>query len=407
MNPTEAFVWVWLPNSKEPVVAGQLIDRGPAVTFMYGRGYLDRPDAVALYLPELPLQAEEITPISGEIAGCIADAAPDVWGRRVIEHNRTSETTDLTMLGYLLESGSNRFGAIDFQQSATTYIARDHEHVSLAELVEVADLIENGLPISAGLERVLFHGSSMGGARPKAVITDGKQQMIAKFASTADTYPVVKAEFVAMDLARRVGLNVADVRLETVLGRDVLLVNRFDRTAEGSRKMVVSALTILELHDAAGMAGRYATYTDLADHIRARFIEPDRTLREMFARIVFNILVSNTDDHVRNHAAFWDGTHLNLTPAYDICPQLRVGEEAAQAMAFGAGGERQSQVARCASNCSVFHLTTVQAREIVDNQIAVINDEWVSVCDQAEIPTVDRNRLWRRQFLNPFAFYDY
>ena len=400
-------MWVWLPAAAEPVVAGRLTARGPVVTFAYGRSYLERPDAIALYLPELPLRRGEITPISGEIAGCIADAGPDAWGRRVIEYQRIPESADLGTLGYLLESGSNRAGALDFQQSATEYIPQGLEQVPLGELAEVANRIENGVPLTPGLERALFHGSSMGGARPKAVLADGTQQMIAKFTSVADSYPVVKAEFVAMELARRAGLNVAGVGLDTVLGQDVLLVNRFDRTVCGGRKMVVSALTILELHDADGMAGRYATYPDLAFHIRSRFTDPDTTLRELFARIAFNILVGNTDDHARNHAAFWDGTELTLSPAYDICPQNRVGEEAAQAMAFGDNGDRLSQVASCVAHAGVYHLTIEQAKDIVDRQIAVIIDEWSSVCDQAELTKADRNRLWGRQFLNPFALYDY
>ena len=407
MNPAEAFVWVWLPGAAEPVVAGRLTDRGPVVTFTYGRSYLERPDAIALYLPELPLRRGEITPISGEIAGCIADGGPDAWGRRVIEYQRIPESAELPTLGYLLASGSNRLGALDFQQSATKYIPQGHEQVPLGELGEVADRIENGVPLTPGLERALFHGSSMGGARPKAVLAKGTQQMIAKFSSVTDSYPVVKAEFVAMELARRAGLNVSSVGLDTVLGRDVLLVDRFDRTDGGGRKMVVSALTILELHDADGMAGRYATYPDLAFHIRSRFTNPDTTLRELFARIAFNILVGNTDDHARNHAAFWDGAQLTLTPAYDICPQNRVGEEAAQAMAFGDDGDRLSQVARCVAHSSIFHLTVGEARDIVDNQIAVVTDEWSSVCDQAELSTADRSRLWGRQFLNPFALYNY
>jgi len=403
----EAFVWVWLPAATEPVVAGKLTDRGSVVTFAYGRSYLERPDAIALYLPELPLRRGEISPISGEIAGCIADAGPDAWGRRIIEYQHMSEMADLTRLDYLVASGSNRFGALDFRHSATQYVSLGESQVPLGELAEVADRVENGRPLSAGLERALFHGSSMGGARPKAVFVDGVQQMIAKFTSVTDSYPVVKAEFVAMELARRAGLHVAGVRLDSALGRDILLVDRFDRTPDGGRAMVVSALTILELHDAHGMAGRYATYADLAFHIRSRFSEPDKTLAELFARIIFNILVGNTDDHARNHAAFWDGAQLTLTPAYDVCPQVRVGEEAAQAMAFGDNGERLSQVARCVAQAHIYHLSTAQATEIVDKQIAVITQEWSSVCDMAGLSAVDRKQLWHRQFLNPFALYGY
>ncbi len=406
-HPAEAFVWVWLPGATEPVVVGRLVDRGSVITFTYGRSYLGRPNAIPLYLPELPFRRGELTPHSGEIAGCVADAGPDAWGRRVIEYQRIGEAAELGTLAYLLASGSNRASALDFQESAVDYNPRGHDLVPLDELAETVDRIESGIPLSPALERALHHGSSMGGARPKAVLADGVQQKIAKFTSATDSYPVVKAEYVAMELAHRAGLSVAGVSLDRVLGKDVLLVDRFDRTLDGGRKLVVSALTILGLHDADGMAGRYATYSDLAFQIRSRFTDPGATLKELFARIAFNIMVGNTDDHARNHAAFWDGTQLSLTPAYDICPQNRVGEEAAQAMAFGDNGDRLSQVARCIAHSDIYHLTAEQAREIVDHQIDIIHDEWASVCDLAELTKADRDRLWGRQFLNPFALYDY
>ncbi len=275
MNP---FVWVWLPGATEPVVAGKLNRRGPVVTFVYGRSYLQRPDAVALYLPELPLRPGEMWPLSGEIAGCVADSAPDAWGRRVIERRRGRAGTDLSILAYLLESGSDRIGALDFQESASRYIARSGDAASLAELAEAADRVERGLPLTSALDRALLHGTSVGGARPKALLADGDRRLIAKFASSADPYPVVKAEYVAMELARRSGIDVAPVELSEALGRDVLLVERFDRAPMGQRRMMVSAMTILELHDAQGMAGRHATYADLAHRVRSRFTSPDPNL---------------------------------------------------------------------------------------------------------------------------------
>ena len=399
-----AFVWVWLPGAAEPVVAGKLIDSGPVVTFAYGRSYLARSDAVALYLPELPLRRGEIAPRSGEIASCVADAAPDDWGRRAIELRRNVGHSDLSIVEYLLESGSDRIGVLDFQRSAVAYRARVGDAATLEELMEAADRVESGMPLTPALDRALLHGISVGGARPKAVLTDGGRRMIAKFASVSDPYPMVKAEYAAMELARRVGIDAAPVRLVRVSGKDVLIVGRFDRTGETGRRiprrissvgaasdrtgetgrrMMVSALTVLELHDADGIAGRYAAYTDLVHAIRARFTAPRSTLHELFARITFNILVGNTDDHARNHSAFWDGAHLTLTPAYDICPQPRTGGEAAQAMAFGPDGDRLSQVVRCVTHASHYHLTTSQAREIIDRQIAVIHDEWDEVRDLA------------------------
>lgn len=403
----EAFVWVWLPGASDPVVAGRLTDRGTVVTFTYGRSYLERADAIALYLPELPLRRGEIAPLSGQIAGCMADAGPDAWGRRVIEHRRAGQDLDLATLAYLLESGSDRIGGLDFQASATEYVPRGGGEAALDDLVEAAERVERGLPLTPALDRALLHGSSVGGARPKALLVDGHRWILAKFSSTTDSYPVVKAEYAAMELARRAGLDTARVELTDAVGKDVLLVDRFDRPGGSARRIMVSALTILELHDADGMAGRYATYPDLADQIRARFTQPDATLRELFSRITFNILIGNTDDHPRNHSAFWDGTDLTFTPAYDICPQARTGEEAAQAMAFGPGGERLSQVARCVAQARSYHLTEAEARAVVDHQIDVIRRDWDAVCDLARLTTVDRQRLWGRQFLNPYSLYEY
>ena len=135
-----------------------------------------------------------------------------------------------------------------------------------------------------------------------------------------------------MKLAAACGLNVAPVSMVKAGGKDVLLIERFDRTRAGEdwhRKAMVSALTILGLDE---MMARYASYEDLAEIIRHRFAKPKETLRELFGRICFNVLCGNTDDHARNHAAFWDGEMLTLSPAYDICPQGRTGNEATQAM---------------------------------------------------------------------------
>lgn len=404
-EPQEAYVWVWLPGASEPVVAGRLRREGAIVSFTYGRSYLSREDRVPLYLPELPLGRGPIPPLAGEVAGCIADAAPDAWGQRVIlsrlAGQATADTAEPGLMTYLLESGSNRAGALDFQQSASEYVPRTAGQATLDELAESAERVERGVPLSPDLDQALLHGSSIGGARPKALLADGEHELIAKFSSTTDAYPLVKGELVAMELARRAGLAVAPVTLAQALGRDVLLIERFDRPGGGRRRAVVSALTMLGLDELTG--ARYASYADLADLIRARFTDPIPTLRELFARIVFNVLSGNNDDHPRNHAAFWDGTELTLTPAYDVCPQPRSGGETAQLMAIGRDGFRMSQVAGCVERASVYLLSEAEAREIVDHQIETIESEWNEVCDIAAMTEVDRNWFWRRQFLNPYA----
>jgi len=407
-EPRQVFVWVWLPEAIEPVVAGRLDSVGQMVDFTYGRTYLEREDAIPLYLPELPLGPEPIPPLVGEIAGCIADAGPDAWGQRVIL-NRLSgradaDPTELGPLTYLIESGSDRIGALDFQASATEYVPRAVKHATLDELAESTERVEREIPLSPELDQALLHGSSVGGARPKALLDDGEAKLIAKFNSTTDTYPVVKGEFLAMELARRAGLEVAPVRLTTAHGRDALLVERFDRPGEGRRRALVSALTMLGLDEASA---RYGSYADLADLVRARFTNPRATLRELFSRIVFNVLCSNTDDHPRNHAAFWDGEALDLTPAYDICPQPRSGGEAAQLMAIGRDGWRMSQVTGCIERAEVYLLTEAEAREIVDNQIEVIEGQWEEVCDLAHLGEAGRAFFRGRQFLNPYSLEGY
>jgi serine/threonine-protein kinase HipA len=397
-------VWIWLPGAADPVVAGRLDTVGELVTFTYGQSYLAREDRIALYLPELPLLRGPISPLVGDVAGCIADAAPDAWGRRVILNRHVGagalDTTDLNLLTYLLESGSDRIGALDFQPSASRYVARRTANATLAELGESAERVEQGIPLSPALDQALLHGTSVGGARPKALLRDDDRKLIAKFSSTTDTYPVVKGEFIAMRLAHLAGLNVAAVKLTQALSKDVLLIERFDRPAGGRRQAMVSALTVLGLDE---VAARYASYADLAQVIRTRFTDPIPTLHELFSRITFNILTGNNDDHARNHAAFWDGTALSLTPAYDICPQPRAGGETAQVMAIGEDGYRMSQVAGCVARASTYRLSESDAREIVDHQIDTIETHWADVCDEAALTEIDRAGFWRRQFLNPYA----
>lgn len=405
----EAYVWIWLPGETAPVVAGLLSRDGEDLVFNYGRSYLERDNRIAIYAPELPLITGIQRPAPGlQLPSCIRDAAPDAWGRRVIINRRFGAKRDdidinqLDELTYLLESGSDRIGALDFQASPTQYVAREPSEASLEELIAAADRVQRGVPLTPGLERALFHGSSIGGARPKALIVDGDQKHIAKFSAQSDVFNVVKGEFVAMRLAGRVGLNVAQVRLVQAAGRDVLLVERFDRPrVDGgwARKAMVSALTIFGLEE---MMARYASYEELCTKIRHGFTAPEATLRELYARLVFNILVGNTDDHARNHAAFWDGRMLTLTPAYDICPQSRAGNEASQAMLI-VGNERMSQLAVCRRAAANFLLTPARADEIIEEQLRTIRASWSEVCDEAELGDVDRNLMWRRQVLNPYA----
>lgn len=408
----EAFVWIWLPDETEPVVAGKLTAQGDTLVFNYGRSYLARENAIAIYEPELPLKPGILPPLAGlAMPGCIRDASPDAWGRRVIINRKLgargadTDVARLDELTYLLDSGSDRIGALDFQRSATDYEPRLAGNATLEELLDSAERVEKGIPLSPDLDQALNHGSSIGGARPKALIEDGGRKYIAKFSSSSDLYNVIKAEFIAMRLAGLCGLNAAPVSLKRASNKDVLLIERFDRepTSDGwRRKCMVSALTLLGLNE---MMARYASYQDLAEIVRHKFRDASPTLRELFGRIVFNILTGNTDDHARNHAAFWDGEMLSLTPAYDICPQGRAGNEASQAMLIH-GDERMSRLSSCLNAAHVFLLSEEEARTIVAHQLNRMGGHWRDVCDEAGLNEADRRLLWGRQFLNPFASYD-
>ena len=409
-TPDEAYVWIWLPGAVEPVVAGRIARDGDRLIFNYGQSYLDRHDRMPIYEPELPLRSGAIPPEAGlNMAGCLRDAAPDAWGRRVIL-NRTFgrkgqdvDTGALDELTYLLASGSDRIGALDFQHSPAEYEPRTVQNATLEELLSAAEKVEKGVALTPALDQALFHGTSLGGARPKAMIQDGDTKMIAKLSSSTDSYNVVKAEYVAMRLAAQAGLNVAPTRLAHVAGKDVLLVERFDRirTDDGwTRKAMVSALTLFGLD---AMRARYASYEDLAEIIRHRFTSPKTTLHELYGRLVFNILCGNTDDHARNHAGFWDGEYLTLTPAYDICPQSLTGNVASQAMLI-VGDNRTSTLATCLEAAPQFQLDAKAARDIIARQISAIRDAWDDICEQAELAEVERTLFGQRIFLNDFVF---
>jgi len=408
-DATDAFVWMWLPGATEPVVAGRLDQDDERLLFTYGASYRRRENSISIYDPELPLREGVIAPINGlPMASCIRDGSPDAWGRRVIINRLTGRKPDaagvpeISELTFLLQSGSDRIGALDFQASATEYVPRIAAQASLDELMEAAALIEKGVPLTPALDQALNHGTSIGGARPKALIDDGTKKFIAKFSAANDTYSVVKAEFIAMKLATACGINAAPVSMTRASHKDVLLIERFDRThtKDGwTRQAMVSALTMLGLDE---MMARYASYEDLAELIRHRFTDPKDTLKELYGRICFNVLCGNTDDHARNHAAFWDGRMLTLTPAYDICPQGRTGSEATQAMLIKGDG-RASTLATLLAAAPDYHLKEAEAAALIEHHITTIANFWQHFCDEADLSPVDRRLFAGRQFLNSYA----
>ncbi len=410
-EPTEAYVWIWLPEAAEPVVAGRIESSttNPAmVHFNYGQSYLKRSDAIPLCLPDLPLTAGRHEPGQFQtIPGGIADAMPDYWGRQVVLYRRfgaasiSMDAADLSPITYLLESRPNRIGALGFSTSP----AECKQHATtgtVADLMIAAEHLDRGEGLSSDLADALLHGSSVGGAWPKALVGDDECPRIAKFATRTNRDTPLKTEYVAMKMAKLAGLDVADVELVEVLDKPVLLIDRFDRDGP-FRKSMVSCLTILGYGE---MHNPYCTYFDFAAEIRSRFADGRSDAQELFRRIVFNILVGNTDDHAKNHSAFWDGTSLRLTPAYDIAPQLRAGGEAMQAMAIGRDGYRNANVRGAVRYASAYLLSESEANDIVDHQVSVIEHHWDALATDAGMTDAEADSALHRQFLNPYAFYD-
>ncbi len=415
-NYNEVYVWIWLPDASEPIVAGKLNFENERILFTYGQSYLENPKAIPIYDKELPLERGSYERKIGEatLHSCIRDASPDSWGRKVIIYkllNRQGKDVDTNILDeftYLMESGSDRIGALDFQTSHKNYEARLTKNVSLEDLRRFAEAVEKGYELPEELLHAIQHGTpiGVGGARPKVFIDEEDKKYIAKFSLSTDTDNVIKAEYIGMRMAKLCGLNVANVKLTKTSGKDVLLIERFDRIKQGDnwyRKLMLSALTLLSLDE---MTAQYASYQKLTEIIRHRFTDPTITLHELFSRLVFNIFCGNTDDHARNHAAFWNGENLTLTPAYDICPQLRRTGDATQAMKI-IENNSYSNLATCLMAAHNFKLNEEQARKIIDKQKTIIKENKDRLFDEAELSPTDRKIFENFLFFNDSIFIGY
>lgn len=396
------YVWAWLPGEAEPVPAGALQRRGGTtdLRFRYGEQYRKRTGALALY--NLPFDGPTWHDATHNLKmpAAIRDTSPDSWGRRVILQRvkpASEDTDDLDEATYLLQSGSNRLGAIDFQTSSRDYVARV-ETATLDDLLDAAELVERGAPLPEHLERALLYGTAIGGARPKALLADQGRQFIAKFSTTTDTYDVVGAEATSIYFARKLGVPVTDAKVVRSMGRKVLLLERFDRRNDATRRMVVSGLTILDLPEQWVPSGSYPALLDklLEESASAKGLN-----EEVFRRAAFNIAIGNTDDHLRNHAAFWDGKHIELTPAYDLSPVYRSGETATQALALTREGDRTSSLSVLVHAAADYRLDRASARDIAEEITETIREHWSDAADFGELTERERNLTWGRMFLNP------
>lgn len=325
-------VLVELPDGD--VVAGRLFAHRRAgresATFTYDNDYLARIDAYELD-PSLPLiTGPQQTPVELKMFRAFGDAAPDRWGRTIMDRRERQRAEDagetassFGEIDYLLGVRDDlRQGAVRFRfPGSETFLADDAVGVpmltDLPLLLTTAARVEEHKETAEDL-RILFQaGSSLGGSRPKAHLLDQDGSIsIAKFpSSTQDSWNVMAWEMVALELAREAGIHVTDAHLLTVANRNILIVRRFDR--DGQRRVgYASAITMLEAAD-----HEERSYLEIAEVIETRSPAPSDDLVELWRRIAFNVLISNTDDHLRNHAFLHtQANQWRLSPAFDLNP---------------------------------------------------------------------------------------
>jgi serine/threonine-protein kinase HipA len=387
---TECFVYITLPGQTEPVTAGRFVltksrDDQPLGRFVYGKSYLARNDAVEIDPVELKLSDETYETVRlGGVFGALRDAGPDYWGRRLIEKH--SGKTVLGEIDYLLESPDDRAGALGFGLGQEPPAPRRtfNRTLDLAKLQKIADEIvrsdSNEKDTDAiQIQELMLIGTSMGGARPKTVVEDDQGLWIAKFNRHDDRWNHAKVERAMSVLAKKCGISAAESRTVQAGGKDVLLVHRFERfkTEKGyARARMISGLTLLQADE---NEPKRWSYISMAEEMRRIATKPSKDVRELFRRMCFNALISNLDDHPRNHALIAKEHEWNLSPAYDLTPSPVIAQDQRDlAMICGDRGRLA-----CASNILSQHtrflLGPVEAKTIVDNMREQISTTWYDV----------------------------
>ena len=407
--PAECFVYITLPGQTEPVTAGRFalaVDRRgtPEGRFVYGRSYLERPNAVALDPVELKLSPRTYaTQALNGVFGALRDASPDYWGRRVIQRHLGNARRG--EMEYLLYSPDDRAGALGFGLNQTPPAPRRafNQTLDLAKVQSIADAIladddrPDGDHAAAGaadqdqVKKLMMIGTSMGGARPKAVIEDEAGLWIAKFNRRDDTWNSARVEHAMLILARACGLTTAESRVVEVAGRDVLLVKRFDRekTQAGYlRARMISALTLLRAEDTYQSRDKWS-YVLLAEEVRRVCADPAQNAAELFHRMCFNALISNIDDHPRNHALIAKETEWKLSPAYDLTPTAPVSMERRDlAMECGDAG-RYANAGNLLSQRARFLLEPGEATAIINTMQEHVRGSWYATARGAGVSERD------------------
>jgi serine/threonine-protein kinase HipA len=405
---SEMYVYITLPGETKAVTAGRYtLKPGPVGEFIYGRSYLARQNAVSIDPVQLHLQAGTVfrSPVLKGNFGALRDASPDAWGRKMIE--RRSANPNPTEIDYMLNSPDDRAGALGFGLSVEppAPVREFNRTMDLTHVMEIADGIlaseeDADTPAPTGtdatqVERLIRAGTSMGGARPKATVEDASALWLAKFSTEKDKWNNPAVEHAMMLLAHECGIEAAETRLERVGDRDVLLVRRFDRKktdAGYERFRMVSAMTLLQADESNDY--RKWSYLLLADEIqRIAGRQAMKDLPQLFRRICFNALISNTDDHPRNHAIIAPGDSWHLSPAYDLTPTPTIAQDSRYlAMAFGTSG-RYANRTNLLSESGRFNLSMEEATAIVDAMTLTVRNRWNEFARKAGVSVADCEKI--------------
>ena len=342
--------------------------------FRYGKSYLARPDAFALDPLNLPLSEELFTTSGGKgLFGVLSDAGADAWGQRVILS--LHKTKPANALQFLLAGSGMGVGALVFSKSRMSSKPK-HNKNTLGDLPmllrgKAAILSDEAIPAEA--KKAFEHGSSMGGARPKTLITEGTVIYLAKFNRPDDLFNQVKVEHASMRMLAELPIQVANTRVVSAEGEDVLLVERFDRAAQRTTHHFISANSLINIAavNPVQLNPNYS-YGFLAEFL-AKHSAIATDAQELYQRMAFNVLLGNTDDHSRNHALLYsfDQRHWRLSPAYDVLP---INNSRQHGLGIGALG-RVGSIENLLSQAGRFSLKTLKAKKLI-SQVQELVNEW-------------------------------
>jgi len=406
VRPTECYVYITLPGETKAVTAGRYAlttdAHGTAIgRFVYGRSYLERVDSVPIDPIELKLakRTYQTTNMKG-VFGALRDAGPDYWGRRIIE--RHVGKPQIGELDYLLYAPDDRAGALGFGLGKTPPAPRRkfNQTLDLENLQMIADAIvkDEAFPANAAAEQIeelMLIGTSMGGARPKAIIESEDGLWLAKFNRPDDKWNSARVEHAMLVLARNCGLSTAQSKIIQVAGRDVLLVKRFDRekTAHGYlRSRMVSALTLLRAEDSHRSRDKWS-YVLLAEELRRVCAEPGKDAAELFRRMCFNALISNIDDHPRNHAIIAKDRDWKLSPAYDLTPTNPISLEHRDLALICGDSGRYANVDNLVSQSLRFLIERDHAHAIIAEMEDLIMSTWYEVSREEGVSEQDCKQI--------------